>query len=358
MPRRMIDPGFWINEQVNSLPMVGRVLFIGMFSNADDDGRLVASPKMLKHKIFPFDEIGLQEVESLRNQIAKLGLIRLYSKDGKDYLDLPTWTKYQHIRADRYRPSILPAFDDGIEINLASWQPTDNQADTTPQPPDNQETTNRGRSISISPSISLSRDINIPTVSPSAPVAEIEEIETDELNSETESPEVETKPTKTETARIKPFQREVGQFLDMVEKEAGVKILARPKTINIVRSLLFKIPDTTPEKLLEFYKWLKVNDEFFRERAPPQVIGGMIDRYPSWVAGKYKPIKGGSFGGGQKDQRKNDTDQRYTQGPKAEELSRGVKPWGRYPGSNQAGTEVPEMQRPTLGSSSESGRSP
>jgi len=36
----MITPEIWFNEKVASLPDAGRLLFIGIFSNADDDGRI------------------------------------------------------------------------------------------------------------------------------------------------------------------------------------------------------------------------------------------------------------------------------------------------------------------------------
>ena len=42
MPRRrMIDPQIWRNEKIGSLSDTGRLLFIGIFSQADDDGRPV-----------------------------------------------------------------------------------------------------------------------------------------------------------------------------------------------------------------------------------------------------------------------------------------------------------------------------
>lgn len=42
---------------------------------------------------------------------------------------------------------------------------------------------------------------------------------------------------------------------------------------------------TTPEKLLAFYRWLRT-EPFFRNKAPPQIITGMPDRYPSWIEGR------------------------------------------------------------------------
>ena len=126
MPRRMITGDICRNEKVASLPDAGRFLFIGIFSNADDDGRLKASPRFLKALIFPYDEDKTSEqVKQLRDQCAALGLIRLYIENGMDYLDLPGWHEHQLIRKDRYNRSQLPSFEDS-EV----WQPSGNQVAT------------------------------------------------------------------------------------------------------------------------------------------------------------------------------------------------------------------------------------
>ena len=128
MPRRMITGDICRNEKVASLPDAGRFLFIGIFSNADDDGRLKASPRFLKALIFPYDEDKTSEqVKQWRDQCATLRLIRLYNKNGTDYLDLPGWRKHQLIRKDRYNPSQLPSYDEADSV----WQPDGNQLATS-----------------------------------------------------------------------------------------------------------------------------------------------------------------------------------------------------------------------------------
>jgi hypothetical protein len=132
MPRRMIDSGIWRNDKFGNLPDAGRLLFIGMFSNADDDGRLKASPRFLKAIIFPYDnDKTADQVQELRDQCAKLGLIRLYSKNGQEYLDLPGWKEHQRIRKDRYTPSKLPEYNNADTKMTTNWQPDDNQVSTT-----------------------------------------------------------------------------------------------------------------------------------------------------------------------------------------------------------------------------------
>lgn len=115
--KRMIDPGIWQSEQVGTLPPEGRLLFIGMFSNADDEGRLKASPAYLKAIIFPYDEnLTLKRVEELKQQIASHGLVVLYRSAAQEYLWLPTWDRYQKIKTPS--PSQLPPPPAGSPIPL------------------------------------------------------------------------------------------------------------------------------------------------------------------------------------------------------------------------------------------------
>ncbi len=136
MPRRrMVDPQIWRNEKVGSLPDAGRLLFIGIFSQADDDGRLKASPRFLMATIFPYDnDKTAEDVKLLRDQCAELGLIRLYSNGNEEYLDIPAWKEHQHIRKDRYTPSTLPNFKLSSNKVATTVKPTGNQLATTDQP--------------------------------------------------------------------------------------------------------------------------------------------------------------------------------------------------------------------------------
>lgn len=131
MPRRMITSEIWYNEKVTSLPDTGRLLFIGIFSSADNEGRLRASPKYLRAHIFPYDYDKTDKlIKQLRDQCAELRLIRLYSKDGREYLDIPGWYEHQSIRKDRYKQSDLPAFEDGNDITPTTIQPLSTQPPT------------------------------------------------------------------------------------------------------------------------------------------------------------------------------------------------------------------------------------
>lgn len=93
--RRMIDPAIWQSETIAALTRNRRLLFIGLFSNADDQGRLRAHPALIRSLVFPYDDIPLDEIEADLQAIAEQGSIHLYEAGGKRCLQIVNWWKYQ-----------------------------------------------------------------------------------------------------------------------------------------------------------------------------------------------------------------------------------------------------------------------
>lgn len=108
MPRkRMIVPDIWIDEGFIELPVEGRLLFIGLISMADDDGKGRGSAKGLKSQIFPSDEtIGASRIEELKAMLAEKMCVIFYRVNGKEYYLLHKWHKHQYI--SHPQPSTLP----------------------------------------------------------------------------------------------------------------------------------------------------------------------------------------------------------------------------------------------------------
>ena len=98
MPRkRDIDPRIWENEQLANVPIEARLLFIGMFSNADDEGRLKGSPRWLKAQIFRYDDLTSAQVQEWRDALLGVQLIHIYEEGEDQYIHLPTFGKWQSI---------------------------------------------------------------------------------------------------------------------------------------------------------------------------------------------------------------------------------------------------------------------
>jgi len=127
MPRkRQIDPSIWTSSQFIKLSdPYARLLFIGMISHADDEGRLKGDALYLRVAVFPGDDMPLSSIEAWRDQIAEQGLITVYKNTDNEYIYLPTFQKHQYM-TKRF-PSRLPP-----------PQPVNNQSMSTQQPVNNE----------------------------------------------------------------------------------------------------------------------------------------------------------------------------------------------------------------------------
>jgi len=104
--KRMIDPSIWFNEDLKRFSYLQRLLYIGLFSNADDEGRLRGSATYLKSLIFPYDRLKPTIIYNTLKDMNKAGLIEYYKVNDEWYIQHPNWRKHQYI--DKARASMLP----------------------------------------------------------------------------------------------------------------------------------------------------------------------------------------------------------------------------------------------------------
>lgn len=94
MPRqRMLHPKFFTDGELVSLPPLHRLLFAGLWCEADRAGRLVDRAVDLKIRLLPADTA---DVEAMLADLAKAGLIVRYEVDGRRYLAVKNFATYQH----------------------------------------------------------------------------------------------------------------------------------------------------------------------------------------------------------------------------------------------------------------------
>lgn len=104
---RTIKPDFFKNEQLSDLPAITRLLFIGLWTQADKEGRLLDRPKRLKAEIFPYDNVNIDN-ELLRLQSA--GFIERYEVGEMKVIQIDKFTKHQRISGtESFTQSELPA---------------------------------------------------------------------------------------------------------------------------------------------------------------------------------------------------------------------------------------------------------
>jgi hypothetical protein len=102
---RTIKPDFWTDEALTECSLSARLLFIGSWNFADDNGNMNYSAKQLKMKIFPADDIDCQP---LINELIAHGLLREYSVNDCKYLNIKGFSNHQVI--NRPTKSSIPVF--------------------------------------------------------------------------------------------------------------------------------------------------------------------------------------------------------------------------------------------------------
>ena len=107
--QRFIHPSIWDDKKIAKLSFVERLFFIGCFSNADDEGRLIGDPAYLRSIIFKYDDLSLDEVKQIRDNVVLIckNLV-LYVVDDEEYLTFSKWKDYQKPKYPT--PSKIPPF--------------------------------------------------------------------------------------------------------------------------------------------------------------------------------------------------------------------------------------------------------
>ena len=90
---RNIKPGFFMNDELAQIHPLGRLLFIGLWTIADREGRLEDRPARIKAETLPYDDC---DVDKLLNDLARYGFIIRYEVDGVRYIQVANFTKHQN----------------------------------------------------------------------------------------------------------------------------------------------------------------------------------------------------------------------------------------------------------------------
>ena len=85
---RGVKPDYWTDEDIVELSIPARLLFIGLWNYACDNGHLQDKPKQIKMRIFPGDDVNATE---LLRELADKGSIQR----GDGWITIPNLTKHQ-----------------------------------------------------------------------------------------------------------------------------------------------------------------------------------------------------------------------------------------------------------------------
>ena len=94
---RTIKPSFWGDDKVSELSLEARLLFLGLISMADDDGRFLASHNSIAGYVFPNDEIPVKRLVAWLDEIQRGGLVVFYNGGRVKYGAIPKFRDHQRI---------------------------------------------------------------------------------------------------------------------------------------------------------------------------------------------------------------------------------------------------------------------
>jgi hypothetical protein len=107
---RTIKPSFFKNEELADLPMVARLLFIGLWTLADKEGRLENRPKRIKAELFPYDNL---DCEKELSRLQSAGFIIRYEFGDLKVIQITNFTTHQRITGkESETDSVFPAYSE------------------------------------------------------------------------------------------------------------------------------------------------------------------------------------------------------------------------------------------------------
>ena len=102
---RSIKPSFFKNDELAECEPMARLLFVGLWTLADRDGRLACRPLRIKAELFPYDNCDIGE---LLGQLQKRGFIDIYESEVGTVLEIPKFAEHQRCHPEE-RSESLPA---------------------------------------------------------------------------------------------------------------------------------------------------------------------------------------------------------------------------------------------------------
>jgi len=136
---RNLKPGFFKNELLAECSFAARLLFEGLWTLADREGRLEDRPKRIRSEIFPYDNV---DIDQLLNELAdqveqdgKPAFILRYIANGISYIQVLNFFKHQNPHK-KEATSTIPAPD---LYSASTVQEPDSHSATTVQEPNNHD---------------------------------------------------------------------------------------------------------------------------------------------------------------------------------------------------------------------------
>jgi hypothetical protein len=101
---RYVKQGLFHNEELSDCDPLARMLFIGLWTEADREGRLADRPKKIKAILLPYDDC---DIEVLLNQLHEKEFIVRYTVNDEAFIQVNNFSKHQNPHP-KEAPSEIP----------------------------------------------------------------------------------------------------------------------------------------------------------------------------------------------------------------------------------------------------------
>jgi len=111
---RTIKPSFFVSEDLSALSFEARLVFAGLWTLADREGRLEDKPGQIKVYLMPYDQV---DMDAILTNLSKERLIERYQVNGQAVINIPTFLLHQKVHPHEAQ-SLLPAPQQDSEMSL------------------------------------------------------------------------------------------------------------------------------------------------------------------------------------------------------------------------------------------------
>lgn len=143
---RNIKPAFFLNDDLVELPFEYRLLFIGLWTLADREGRLEDRPKRIKMGVFPADNV---DVDAGLSELQKYNFIQRYEINGEKLVQILNFAKHQNPHHTE-KGSDLPDTN-GNYPDYHAKQTVKKQSKTVKEPALNESNTDNNCALTVNP---------------------------------------------------------------------------------------------------------------------------------------------------------------------------------------------------------------
>jgi hypothetical protein len=111
---RSIKPEFFTDDELAELPPLARLLFIGLWTQADKAGRLKDKPIRIKTSVLPYDDC---DCDALLQALADAGFIIRYTVGDSAYIEVVNFATHQRFNNES-DSTIPPVSEDYVSTSV------------------------------------------------------------------------------------------------------------------------------------------------------------------------------------------------------------------------------------------------